>query len=213
MTGVKTFVCIAPHPIELLVLIKKYELERAKLEMLKGIDSAADFIREGEAVGFGEIGWPHFKVADEIQGASMEIFKYTLSLAKELDCAAVLHTDTFSPERFRFLAEICDRIGISKDRVVKHYSPPITKLSENFGIFPSIIATRKNIKKAIRENNRFLLETDYLDDAARPDAVMPPETVPKKTKTLYNINLLSADDWYAIHKENPEKIYKIEVKL
>ena len=113
-----------------------------------------------------------------------EVAKNNYYLAKDLDCAVVLHTES-KANTFKELAEIADFVGIKKEKVVKHFSPPIVDTKKNFGLFPSIIATEKNIKKAILQGNRFLLETDYIDDLDRPGAVLGLKSVPKKTKLLF----------------------------
>ena len=102
-------------------------------------------------------------------------------------------------------------MGIKPYRVVKHSSPPLVKVAEEVGIFPSIIASRKNIEEAIKQGTRFLMETDYIDDKRRPGAVLGPKTVPRRTKELLQKGILTEDDVYRIHVENPEKVYGIEL--
>lgn len=72
--------------------------------------------------------------------------------------------------------------NIKPYKVVKHFSPPLVNVAKEVGVFPSIIASKKNIEEAIKQGNRFLMETDYIDDKRRPGAVLGPKTVPKRTK-------------------------------
>ncbi|MCK4247040.1 MAG: TatD family hydrolase, partial [Methanomicrobia archaeon] len=98
------------------------------------------------------------------------------------------------------------------ERVIKHFAPPNVNLFREIGIMPSIISSKKNVKEAIKEGNRFLMETDYIDDLTRPGVVMGPKTVPKTTLKLLNSRILSENDIYKIHKENIEKVYKINLE-
>lgn len=207
-TNVKIFVVLAPHPAEISYFLKSMSLENAKEIMLKGIDLAGKYIENGDAIAFGEVGRPHYRVGKEVWKASNEIIKYCMSLAKDLDCAVVLHTESL-PNTFIELSKIADSAGINKEKVVKHFSPPIIDIKENFGLFPSIIATEKNIKKAVLQGNRFLMETDYIDDLERPGAVLGLKTVPKKTISLFEKGIFSEEDIWKIHKENPEKVFGI----
>ena len=58
-----------------------------------------------------------------------------------------------------------------------------------------------------------MMETDYLDDPKRPGAVMAPATVPKRTKAMLEKGVFDEETVYKIHKEWPERVYGIEIKL
>ena len=69
------------------------------------------------------------------------------------------------------------------------------------------------MEEAARKGLRFLLETDFLDDPRRPGAVLGIKTVPKRSHELLEKRLLTEQDLWTIHKENPEKVYGIEVNI
>ena len=52
----------------------------------------------------------------------------------------------------------------------------------------------------------FMLETDHMDDPARPGAVLGPKTVPKRTRQLSEAGV---DDevLYRAHVDLPERLY------
>jgi TatD-related deoxyribonuclease len=104
------------------------------------------------------------------------------------------------------------RVGLPASKIVKHYSPPLILESENYGLMPSILASKKNITTAIEKGNRFLMETDYIDDPRRPGAVLGPKTVPKRTIELLENGILTEEDIIRIHKDNPEKTYDISLE-
>jgi TatD-related deoxyribonuclease len=138
--------------------------------------------------------------------------RYGMEIAKEIGCAVVLHTESGTPDVCRELAKIADNVGFPKERLVKHYSPPIIQSHENHGLFPSVLASKKNIDAAIPKGLRFMMETDYLDDPRRPGAVLGIKTVPKRTKALIESGLLSEEDAWIIHKDNPERVYGIKIE-
>jgi len=74
---------------------------------------------------------------------------------------------------------------------------------------PSVLASKKNIRKAIEKGTRFLMETDYIDDPKRPGAVLGPKTVPRRTIELLENNLATPEEIAIIHQENPQKTYDI----
>jgi TatD-related deoxyribonuclease len=211
-TPVKAYAVVGVHPAEFDYLARQKGLEYAKNEVMKALEYAQKLCFEGKAIGIGEIGRPHYEVPEDIWKASIELMKYGMSLAKEADCAVQLHTESFDEEKFRELGEYVREVGINPYKVVKHFSPPLVKVAEEVGVFPSVIASRKNIEEAIKQGNRFMMETDYIDDKRRPGAVLGPKTVPKRTKAFLQNGLFTEEDVYKIHVENPKKVYGIELE-
>lgn len=209
-TNVKVYVTLGPYPVELLWLSEFLPIHEAKAILLAGMELAADYVRNGDAIALGEIGRPHFEVSSEIMDTSNDILLHGLELAHDLDCAAVLHTESTTPEVCFELAEIAVKAGIPKDRVVKHYSPPLVNQELNAGLFPSVLASEKNISEALSQGTRFLMETDFLDDPKRPGAVLGVKTVPKRIHKLLNDNIITEDDVFTIHQKNPKSVYGIE---
>lgn len=211
-TEVEIFVTLGPYPVELIRLAERMPLDLAVEVMKEGMNIAGEYVKGGKAIALGEIGRPHFPVSDEIMNASNEIMKYGMQIAKEIGCAVVLHTESGTPNVCRDLAKIADNVGFPKERLVKHYSPPIIKSQENYGLFPSVLASKKNIDAAIPKGLRFLMETDYLDDPRRPGAVLGIKTVPKRTKVLLEEGMITEEDAFIIHRDNPEKVYGIKIE-
>lgn len=212
-TKVKVFVTVGPYPVELVHLAQSMSITEAKEIMLAGMDLASELVKNGDAIALGEIGRPHFDVPAEILETSNEILFYGMELARELGCAVVLHTESGTPEVCADLASLADRAGLPRERVIKHYSPPLITEELNSGLFPSVLASEKNITEAASQGTRFLMETDFLDDPARPGAVLGVKTVPKRTHKLLQEGTLSEDDIYTIHSENPRRVYGVEFEL
>jgi TatD-related deoxyribonuclease len=205
-------VTVGPYPVLLIGLSDRYGLTKAVDIMKKGMAHARDLVSEGLAIGIGEIGRPHFPVSEEIWTASNDIMLYGMELASDVDCPVVLHTESATPESMKEIAAMADKAGIDRSKVVKHYSPPLILPEENSGLFPSVLASRPSVAEALKKGSRFMLETDFLDDVERPGAVLAITTVPKRTLGLLQSGAMSEEQAYAIHKDNPRKVYGIDVR-
>ena len=206
-TGVRAYATVGPYPAELLRLEKMHGPEKAKEVMVHAMDIAAEYVRAGKALAIGEVGRPHFPVSREIWRASNEILRHGMKLAKEVGCAIVLHTESATPESMKELAEMADRVGLARHRVVKHYCPPFVLPEENHGLMPSVLAGKDATKTALAKGTRFLMETDFLDDPRRPGAVLAIATVPRRTLALMKQGLMSEEQARKIHQDNPRETY------
>lgn len=206
-TGVRAFATVGPYPVELLELEKLHGLERAKEIMIQGMDIAAEYVSEGKALAIGEVGRPHFPVSEERWLASNEIMMHGMRLARELGCAIVLHTEHATQASMKGLAEMADKVGLDRGKVVKHYSPPLVLPEENHGLMPSVLAGKAAVKEALGKGSRFLMETDFLDDPMRPGAVLAITTVPKRTLAFMKLGLMTEDQAHRVHVDNPRETY------
>lgn len=209
----KVFTALGPYPVLLLGLAERHGLEKGVEIMKEGMDDAQRMVLEGKAVAIGEVGRPHFPVGEELWAASNEILAYGMELAREASCPIILHTETGTPEVMAELATMADRARLARDRVIKHYSPPLVGAEEDHGLIPSVLASRDAVRAALSKGDRFLMETDFLDDPSRPGAVMNINTVPKRTKALMGSGEMSENAAWNIHKELPQKVYGITIEL
>ncbi|HOQ20554.1 MAG TPA: TatD family hydrolase, partial [Methanothermobacter sp.] len=141
--------------------------------------------------------------------AHNRILSYALELAKEADCPVQLHTESSTPRQFQEFSKMAEKASMKKYKVIKHFSGPYVSESENYGLTPSLIASRDVIKKGLEKGGNFLMETDYLDDLSRPGAVLGPKTVPRRTREFIQKGLMSLEDAYKIHEENIERVYSL----
>ncbi len=211
--GVRAFPVLGVHPAEFHFMAEQCGIDKARQIAEKALELAAKHVSEGEAVAIGEVGRPHYPVAKEIREACEALLCHAFELARDVDCAVQLHTESIDEAGLLVIAELADKAGLPKERVVKHFSPPLIKKSEELGIMPSLIATKKNILAALEQGARFLMESDYIDDASRPGAVVSPRSVPKVTKQLFAEGRLSEEDIWRIHKDNVERTYHVLVEF
>lgn len=209
-TGVVSFPVLGVHPAEITHLLEYMDLQTAVRTMKGGLDIAAGYVEKGHAVGL-KSGRPHYPVTSEVWEASNEIMEHAFTLAKDLDCAVQLHTESVGVSELEDITARARKTGIDLHRVVKHYAPPLVNVCEELGIFPGVLAGKDSIEKALDQGTRFMMESDYIDDPQRPGAVLGPKTIPKRTLKL--VERYGDEPFWKVHKENPELVYDVDIEL
>jgi len=210
--GVGVFVTVGPYPVDYLKFKDVLGKENAIALMKRGMDEAAKLCLEEKCIGIGEIGRPHFPVEEDIIKDSNEILKYGMQKAVDVDCPVILHTESTTPLQCKELVQMGKEVGLKPEKIVKHFSPALIEKEENFGLMPSVLASKKNIIESLKKGSRFMMETDYIDDPKRPGAVLGPKTIPKLTKKLIENGSMTESQMYEIHVNNPQKTYKINLE-
>lgn len=207
-TSLEINIAVGPYPVLIIPLAEAYGLERAEEMMMKGMEDAARDVAEGRAVALGEIGRPHFPVPEEIWDASNRVLLRGMELAREVDCPVIIHCES-DGDTDRSLAELADRAGLDRGRVVKHSSPPWVTPEETHGVMPSIPASKTNAREAIgKGTDRFMIETDYIDDPAKPGAIMSVNTVPKRVKAWLANGEVPVESIHRICGDIPNSLYR-----
>ncbi len=205
---VRTYPVIGVHPAEITILGDKLGYERASSIMKRGIEIAVEYIKEGRAIGL-KTGRPHYPVDEHIWKLSNEVMRYAFELAGDHAIPVQIHTESYTFDGMKEVSEIAKEAGLPPEKVIKHYSPPEPGEFARTGIFPSIIAG-KDVIKAVEQNSRFVMETDYMDDSRRPGAVLGPKTVPKRVRELLSRGVDEEIIW-KICRDNIEKLYEIDL--
>ncbi len=205
------FVTLGPYPVDYIKLNQHFGRKKAIEIMKNGIDIAKDFCDEKKSVAIGEIGRPHFNVDKQTMEDSNYVLSYAMKRAAEGNIPIVIHSESTTSKNCKEFVEMGKKEGLKPEKIIKHFSPPLIYKKENFGLFPSVLASTKNLKIAFKKGTRFLMETDYIDDPLRPGAVLGPKSVPKKTLYMYKNKEITEDQIYKVHKENPERIYNINL--
>jgi TatD-related deoxyribonuclease len=213
-TPVVAWATVSPHPVDLVKHVERgLTLAEAEELVRAGLMASADLVREGRAIAVGEVGRPHFEVPPEVMEAANRLFEEAMALARDAGCAIVVHTESTTPEVCEDIASRARRAGLPLDRVVKHYSPPLVLPEENRGLVPSVLASRRFCREAAGKGDRFMLETDYLDDLSRPGAVMALTTVPKRSYGLLQDGSFSEELLERVHVHWPRVAYGVDVRL
>jgi len=207
-TSLEVNVAVGPYPVLLLPLAERFGMAEAERIMMRGMETASNLVASGKADAIGEIGRPHFDVSDEITEASDRILVRGMELASENGCPVIIHCESGSPELMRGLSEMARTASLDPGMVVKHFSPPLVLDDENHGIMPSVPASRSAIREALGKGDRFLLETDFIDDPQRPGAVMSVNTVPKRVLGLTSSGEMSRETAWRIGHDIPNALFK-----
>jgi TatD-related deoxyribonuclease len=131
-----------------------------------------------------------------------------MEIAKENDVPVIIHCESGTTDTNRSLADIARKAGLDPGLVIKHSSPPFVTEEETFGVLPSIPASKTNIKTALSKGtDRFMLETDYIDDPEKPSAIMAVTTVPNKVKWMLASGTADEDAICRICRDLPDRMY------
>lgn len=214
-TGVRVAVAVAPHPAELTKHLESgATMAEAEAVYRGALEHAQRLVRDGRAVAMGEVGRPHWRPVDEpVLAKANELMRYAFELARDAGCAVQIHAETATPESFADLATHVDAARLPRAKAVKHYSTPIVDEAVNHGLWPSVLIGKGAAEEALGGGTRFLMETDHMDDPRYPGAVLGPKTVPRRTKELIEKGLLTEEQAWVVHAENPKRVYGVDVGL
>jgi len=186
--------------------------ERACENYRDSIDAALEFLHEGKAHAIGEVGRPHWPVSDEVWDLSNMLLEETMAMAAKENIALQLHVEGELDSTYRDLSEMAQRVNLSKNKLVRHYSPPQIDETMTRGLTSSVLVGKGALQPLMEtyEQNKtgFMLETDYMDDPRRPGAVLGPKTVPKRTQQLLEAGMDEEALWRC-HVDVPNAIYGV----
>ena len=206
-TSLKINIAVGPYPVLLIPLSERFGLEKAEGMLIKGMEDAASLVADGKANCLGEIGRPHFSVDDpRIMESSNRILLRGMELAHEVDCPVLIHceSESYTDES---LASLAKEAGLDPGRVIKHSSPPWVTPEETHGVMPSIPASRSLIREALSKSDRFMIETDFIDDPRKPNAIMAVTSVPKRINGLHQSGELSEEQIHRMCVDIPDSLY------
>ncbi len=183
-TGVQTYLVVAPYPIDLLRASETLGLAGGLDLQQRALDLAGRWVRERRAVALGEVGWPHFPLDAPVAAAAQAAFGHALEVARDVGCPAVVHSPDLDAEGWRQLEEAGRRCGLAPDRIVKHYARARRDPTGAPGAVPSYLARRDLVRAVLHDPGPWFLETDFLDDPARPGAVLDLATIPRRAAAI-----------------------------
>ncbi len=213
--GVNAWCLLGPYPVELVGISHEHGLERALEIQLDAVELALELVDDGSALGIGEVGRVHFPVDKEVQNACDEVMFGAFKGCRIRSCPVQLHTESLrdNPDLMGHIAGLADRAGISRDKVIKHYSGHSMIYPEvNHGLSASVQANRGNLREVFQKRALVLLETDYIDDPLRPGVVMPLDTIPKKMEWGYRVGLMDREYHHRLMVDLPERLLGIDTQ-
>ena len=121
-TDLKVGVILGPHPVSWDRQTDEIGIERSTELHLEAVSAALDLIVEGEAIGIGEVGRPHYPVSEDRWAAANELLTQVLKMAKEDGSPVQLHVEENSSETYTAIDEIRGRAGLPREKTVRHYA-------------------------------------------------------------------------------------------
>jgi TatD-related deoxyribonuclease len=193
---------VHPGLVSRLVDERGFSPAEARDLMCAGIDEAADVASGGRAVAL-KSGRPHYDVPDAVWEASNAVIRHACERAADAEVALQLHTEM--TEDLIDVAAWAEDAGLAPEKVVKHYAS-----GRLAGCTPSVMCEKEYLRTAVEAGEPFLMETDFVDDADRPGAVMGPKTVPRRVRWLLEDG---HDDAVRVaHVETPRAVYGIDTE-
>jgi len=193
---------VHPGLISRLVDERGFTPEAARDLMCAGIDAAADVASAGRAVAL-KSGRPHYDVSDDVWAASNDVIRHACERAADVGVALQLHTEATGD--LTDVAGWAEDAGLAPENVVKHYAS-----GRLAGCTPSVMCEKDYLEAAVEAGEPFLMETDFVDDADRPGAVMGPKTVPRRVRWLLEDG---HDEAVRVaHVETPAAVYGVDTR-
>ena len=149
--GLGVRVVLGPHPAAFAHQFERWVSdegsagkERAVENYRHSIEAALALVHEGHAHAIGEVGRPHWPVADEIWDLSNELLDETMHLAAQEGIPLQLHVEGESDDTYPDLARRATRQGMDLRKLVRHYSPPDVGRSTRTDSRPVCCAAREH---------------------------------------------------------------------
>ncbi|GGL52337.1 TatD family hydrolase [Halocalculus aciditolerans] len=191
---------VHPGLVSRLVDDRGFSADEAAKLMKAGLDEAATYAADGEAVAL-KSGRPHYDVSDDVWAASNEVLRHALELGAETGVAVQLHTE--HTDDLTEVAGWAEDAGLPPERVVKHYAT-----GELAGVTGSVMSEKEYLTDAIDAGDPFLMETDFVDDPDNPGMVLGPKTVPRRVAWLREEGFHDAVE--RAHVTTPERVYGVD---
>jgi len=201
--GVTAFPILGVHPAEMTRMLDRVPPEQAEVIMCDALSIAAGYVKEGRAVAL-KSGRPHYPVEDKILESSNKVLMHAISLAAECGCALQIHAESGPCVD---VVQMAENAKMPVYKVVKHFAIPETPLT------PSMLAKHESIPEMANAGRLMTMESDYMDDNSRPGSVIGPRSVPRYTRKMLETGAIDTETAFRIHKDNPEKIYGVEISV
>ncbi len=212
--GVKSVAVVGLHPAEGYELLRRgWSRDEVMNFMRRGIDLAAEYVREGKAVGIGEIGRPHWEVPSDVVDLFNELLEYAFGVARDINAVVHLHLERNGQATASSIAGMVRRAGNRPNSVIMHHAEPaVIDLAIDNGLMPSIpMGRRGEFEEAVKHGPRFVVESDFMDDPRRPGAVIPPWTLARKLRNYLTSGLINEEFLHVLCVDNISKVYGIDI--
>ncbi len=213
--GLHVRVVLGPHPAVWAHQIDDLGVEAAGELHLEAVELAIAHCEEGDAVGVGEVGRPHWGVDEATWGAANDLLLEVLSMCSKAGVPVQLHLEGDGEPTYSEVAQMCDAAGMFRNDAIHHHAQADVSAAFTHGLIPSVLVGKGCVETLVdtlsSNETGFLMETDYMDDPRRPGAVLGPKTVPKRTQALAAALIDAGVDaeelLHRAHQDLPDSLY------
>ncbi|HEV2316978.1 MAG TPA: TatD family hydrolase [Thermoplasmata archaeon] len=177
---IRCYPVLAPYPVDLLDQVERLGPAGAVELQSRALEVAGQLVEEQRAVALGEVGRPHFPVAEPITESIDAVLRRAMEIGRDVGCPVVIHSADLDAGGFHELAAFAARASFPLQRLVKHYQRTRLPAAEYLGVTPSYLARRELVAGSLQGGEGCFLETDFLDDPRRPGAVLDLATIPHR---------------------------------
>ena len=189
-TDLSVRVVLGPHPVTWAHQLESLGFDVASELHLGAVELAFEMCSEGQAVAVGEVGRPHYPVSEEIWDGANKLLLEVMGMSRQYGFPIQLHVEGNGKTTYSELAELCDKAGLGRNLAVRHFAPGDVSNSFTSGLSSSVNMGKDSLSSLLTSITShslpatWTMETDYMDDARRPGAVLGPKTIPKRTQAL-----------------------------
>ncbi|MCE4604610.1 MAG: TatD family hydrolase [Aeropyrum sp.] len=179
------------HPAEVDRMIDKGGLKPEEaLELgLKVVGLLEEMCREGVVDGVGEVGRQHYKTSPLRVAIAMAIAEEAARVAADHGCLLQLHLENEGPATVDTTARLLERAGLTGPKaklvIFHHATLKTARRAVEKGYNATIPGVPRLLDHAARtEPPDYMVESDYIDDPARPGVVVEPWRMAEKLQRL-----------------------------
>ncbi|GBF09555.1 conserved hypothetical protein [Aeropyrum pernix] len=179
------------HPAEIDRMIDKYRQppEKALETALGAVEVLRRLCREGAIDGVGEVGRQHYRTSPLRVAIAEVVMEEAAAAALEEGCLLQLHLENEGPATVETVDRILRRAGATGARrgmvIFHHATLRVAREAVARGYNATIPGVPKLLEHATaNEPPDYMVESDYLDDPARPGAVVEPWKMAQKLREI-----------------------------
>ncbi len=217
--GIKVACFSGFHPADIDTLIDRYKMDPIEVLNLglKVIDYVADLCKNEVLDGIGEVGRQHYKTSAERVIISELILRRALEYVKDYGCKVHLHLENEGPITIELVLKEIETLevnGTSKfaeKLLFHHFKPSLVKEAYQRGFSSTLPGLPRVLEYAFKElEPKYMIESDHIDDPARPGSVIYPWEMIRGEKMLLRRGVVSEDYLYKVNVDNVVKFYGVK---
>ena len=210
--------CLAGfHPADVDKLIDKYRMKPLEVLELgfKVVEYEAKLCSNGVLDGIGEVGRQHYKTFPTRAIISQAILEHALELARDNGCIIHMHLEQEGETTLRLVDMPVRRLQYApkyKKRLVFHHAKPgLALMAAREGYSATVPGAPHLLSNVLgRIEPVFILESDHIDDPARPGAVVYPWVMAEVLQKLVNKGVVGEEYAYKVNVDNVRNLYGVE---